>query len=367
MADSFKFLTAHSFKNDITADLISELAIGRDLMHEDVHAVNTILFSLRLNNQLPFDWTAQEDGFLSTHDKSIWLDYIIYRYKMRVYPKIKFVSDFPVYLLIEPVSTCNLRCTMCFQVDKTFTRKPYMGLMNIDLYKRLIDEAVAGGTRALTLASRGEPTLHPKLNEMLAYASGKFFELKLNTNATKLTDDISNAILDAGVDELVFSVDSEDPEIYEKIRVGAKFDVVLNNIKRFHELRSQRPHSQTHTRISGVKLHSDQDDEKFAAFWGSIVDHVGTTPCEERWDTYSNKPHPELVKPCEYLWERAYVWFNGVMNPCDVDYKSMLSTGNVHNSTIKEIWHGDAYTRLREFHIGGKRSEFNPCDRCGVC
>ena len=71
----------------------------------------------------------------------------------------KITFEVPLYLLIEPVSTCNLRCPFCFQVDKTFTRKPYMGTMNIDLFKKIIDEANEIGVGAITLASRGEPTL----------------------------------------------------------------------------------------------------------------------------------------------------------------------------------------------------------------
>ena len=30
---------------------------------------------------------------------------------------------------------------MCFQIDKSFTRKPYMGIMKWDLFKKVVDEA----------------------------------------------------------------------------------------------------------------------------------------------------------------------------------------------------------------------------------
>ena len=35
-------------------------------------------------------------------------------------------------------------------------------------------------------------------------------------------------------------------------------------------------------------------------------------------------------------------------NPCDVDYKSKLSTGNVENETIKNLWLSSKYQSLRE-------------------
>ena len=39
------------------------------------------------------------------------------------YVDLKYLQN-NLYLLIEPVSTCNLRCPFCFQTDKTFTKKP---------------------------------------------------------------------------------------------------------------------------------------------------------------------------------------------------------------------------------------------------
>ena len=70
----------------------------------------------------------------------------------------KINIGYPPHLLIEPVSTCNLRCPFCFQTDKTFTRKPFMGVMEFDFFKKIVDEADQLGIGAVTLASRGEPT-----------------------------------------------------------------------------------------------------------------------------------------------------------------------------------------------------------------
>ena len=84
---------------------------------------------------------------------------------------------------------------MCFQIDKSFTKKPFMGVMDLNFFKKIIDDCHNNGTKAITLASRGEPTLHPKLPEMLDYVSKKFLEIKLNTNATKLSEKLIRKIL----------------------------------------------------------------------------------------------------------------------------------------------------------------------------
>ena len=48
-----------------------------------------------------------------------------------------------------------------------------MGVMKWDLFQKVVDEANEIGVGSITLASRGEPTLHPELGKMLKYISQK--------------------------------------------------------------------------------------------------------------------------------------------------------------------------------------------------
>ena len=334
----------------------------------DKKIMDQILYQIKKTNNFPFKLNSQELLFLQKNSKDKWMDYLIYRYKFRTFPIEKIVSDFPLYVLIEPVSTCNLRCTMCFQIDKTFTKKPFMGTMNMDFFKNIIDDCYKNGTKAITLASRGEPTLHPKLGEMLEYASGKFYELKLNTNATKLNEKLIHNILSSGVNELVYSVDESEKDKFEKLRVNANFEEVLKNIMKFKEIREKHyKDSKTTTRISGVLVGDNQDVKKITSFWEQYVDHVVFVKCQNRWDTYNNNPDNE-VSPCNYLWERMYIWFDGIANPCDVDYKSYLKLGKLDytNNSIRDLWHSNEFKELRKKHLTKQRKSFNPCDRCGL-
>ena len=92
------------------------------------------------------------------------------------------------------------------------------------------------------------------------------------------------------------------------------------------------------------------------------ADEVVMKPAYPRWNTYLNDPEPDFIKPCGYLWERMYVWFDGKVNPCDADYKSYLSPGKLGNKSLKECW--EDLSKLRSIMIKGKRKEVNPCDRC---
>ena len=364
MDKNTSFLTKKDFDKNQIIKILSEQK--SQYVDFDKEIIEIIISNLK-NDQLQL-FSPQEIHFLENSDPSQWSKYLIFRYKFLEFPKKRIVSEFPNYLLIEPVSACNLRCVMCFQIDETFTKdQNFMGQMDIELFKKTIDEAFEGGTQAITLASRGEPTLHSKLGEMLEYCNGKFFELKLNTNATRLNEKLIHKILQNNVTDVVFSVDSYTKKEYESIRVRGIFDDVLNNIKKFKEIKEKSyPNSKCATRVSGVKFDSNQNQQKFKEFWEKYVDHVVMVEIENRWDTYHNPTDIAGTNPCDYLWERMYVWFDGICNPCDADYKSELAVGNITKNSLREIWHGEKYSKLRSLHLDSNRNLCYPCDRCPI-
>jgi radical SAM protein with 4Fe4S-binding SPASM domain len=347
---------------------IDEQIISKNLENEDLKIAKKIIQNLSKNLELPFPISNHEKFRIKKLSKKLdILKYLVFRYKFYISSTEKLAFDYPTYLLIELVSACNLRCPMCFQSDKTFTKKPYMGFMNFDLFKRIIDEANIANIGAITLASRGEPMMHPKFPEVLKYCSDKdnIFEIKLNTNGTYLNEINGRAIYENKVDIIVISADHYEKNLYEKYRLNAKFEDVVERVKNFYKLRSEYPNSKIEIRISGVNVSGDINEEKFRDFWIQFSDNVSIGDPIERWDTYNNKKG-RINSACPKLWDRMYIWFDGKVNPCDEDYKSYLSYGQVGEKTIKEIWNSESLKSLRHAHVNGKRLDIVPCDRCGV-
>ena len=363
MRDNITFLTAKPLNKPLLLDVLKKSKIKNN---EDNKIFEMIIHDFSNNDFTLIN--TQENFFLNLHSHELWAPYLIFRYKFKNYPKLRIVTDFPIYLLIEPISACNLRCIMCFQIDETFNKsQEFMGKMDLELFYKIIDQAYEGGTKALTLASRGEPTLHPQLGDMLDYCKDKFFELKINTNATRLNEKLIHRILQSDVTDMVFSVDSYQKDEYESIRVKGIFEDVLDNIIKFKEIREKEyPDSKCTTRISGVKVNKEQDPIKFKEFWEKYVDHVVMVEMENRWDTYHNSKDIAGSGSCEYLWERMYIWYDGICNPCDIDYKSELAVGSIKENSIKDIWKGEKYQTIRELHLNGNRNSCYPCDRCPV-
>ena len=309
--------------------------------------------------------TDQEVYWLRRNNRNLWEEYLNFRLLFKLYKSKKVIAEAPLYLLIEPTSVCNLSCPMCFQSDTTFIQKPYMGMMDFELFKQAVDEAAIIGVKAITLASRGEPTLHPKFCEMLEYLKDKFLDIKVNTNGTKISDKIARTIIECGVNEVVFSIDAAEKEIFEELRLGAKFGEVIANVQKFAKIRGEYQNHKTLMRISGVKVNEKQNWQKFVDFWGPHFDQVGWVPAQKRWDTYNNEKNP-ITNPCTFLFERIYLWHDGRTNPCDVDYKSLLSPGKFPEKSLKDLWNSGKYAELRKTHLNLLRSEVTPCDRCGV-
>ena len=292
--------------------------------------------------------------------------YLVHRYRYDVFPITHEVDGYPPCVQIEPTSICNFRCVFCFQTDPLLTQRKegHMGQMPVELFKEVIDQ-IEGKVEFVTLASRGEPLLTKGIEEMLAYASGKFLGFKINTNATFLDERRAHAILEAEPNTLVFSADAADSETYSQLRVNGDFEKVMGNIRRFREIRERDyPQSRTITRVSGVAFDDDrQDHETIQGFWQEYVDQTAFVAYNPWENAYDNAPNG-IEDPCSDLWRRTFIWWDGRVNPCDVDYRSFLSPGNISSESVGNVWTGQGYSRLRELHLERQRQTVNPCRGC---
>jgi len=293
--------------------------------------------------------------------------YLFHRYRYDVFPLEQKLDNFPPYLQIEPSSICNYRCVFCYQTDASFTEKSagHMGTMTFDFFKEVVDQAV-GQVEFISLASRGEPLVCKDIGKMLEYTNGKFLGLKINTNASLLNEKHVHTILSGGVKTVVFSADAATEPLYSQLRVNGSLDKVAKNIELFQNIREkQYKDLKVLTRVSGVRMDDRQDMTDMGSFWGNLVDQIAFVKYNPWENVYETKPNL-METPCSDLWRRTFVWFDGRMNPCDTDYKSVLAVGNVREKSISELWLSPRYQGLRRAHVERKRQGVEPCRRCSV-
>lgn len=293
--------------------------------------------------------------------------YLFYRFRYDVFPAKKELDALPPCVQIEPTSVCNYRCVFCYQTDdKLQDRKAgHKGRMSLDMFKQVVDQ-IEGEVEAVTLASRGEPLLAKDIVGMLEYIAGKFLGLKVNTNAWYLNEEKAHALLSADPGTIVFSADAADEELYAKLRVNGRLDKVLENVEMFSEIKAKHyPNSRTITRVSGVKFSEQQDFATIEGFWRDYVDQVAFVDYNP-WVSVYDAEATDVSEACSDLWRRTFVWWDGRVNPCDVDYLSSLAAGNILETSLSDIWTGEAYTRLREQHLAGARANLMPCRNCSL-
>ena len=335
--------------------------------NEIINYVKKDLFYPSNNGKVKFTLTPNVIKEIQTiNDEKIPL-YLVHRYRYEIYPQIKKFDDYPPYLQIEPTSICNYRCVFCYQTDNKFNKRSngYMGHMSYKTFKLLIDQA-EGNIEFISLASRGEPLLCPDIKKMLKYTTNKFLNLKINTNASLLDEEMAHSILNSGVKTLVFSADAADSKLYSKLRVNGKLEKIIKNIKQFNKIKNKHySNSKIITRVSGVKVNSKQKLDDMEKYWGDLVDQVAFVNYVP-WENVYQQSNTFIDKPCSDLWRRMFVWWDGKINPCDVDYKSELALGEMKNKNISKLWKSQKYNFIRQQHEKKLRSKISPCNKCNV-
>jgi radical SAM protein with 4Fe4S-binding SPASM domain len=318
-------------------------------------------------NSVKFKITPNVEKEIELLDYKDLLKFLVHRYRYEIYPQNLQRDDYPPYLQIEPTSFCNYRCVFCFQSNPNFSGKKngFMGHMTFETFREVVDQSV-NNIEFISLASRGEPLICNDIEKMLAYTRGKFLNLKINTNASVLTESKIHSILQSGIKTIVFSADAADKKLYEQLRVNGSFEKIIKNIKLFKKIREKHyPNAKIISRVSGVKVNQSQNFEEMKNFWNEVVDQVAFVDYCPWEDVYSSKKN-ELKKPCTELWRRMYIWWDGVANPCEVDFKSSLSIGTIHQNNIRDLWTGKMYENLRKKHQSKLRRKLEPCNKCVV-
>jgi radical SAM protein with 4Fe4S-binding SPASM domain len=162
-------------------------------------------------------------------------------------------APLPRFLQIEPVGQCNLRCRMCpIQFRTDGSPGGPVAFMSYETYCGLVD-----GFPALTelhLQGLGEPLMHPRFFDMVRYAAARAIEVSTNTNMTVLSERRAEECVTSGLARVHVSLDGASPETYEYIRVRARFDRVMRNLRRLSDTKARLAGATPEIRLVAVAM-----------------------------------------------------------------------------------------------------------------
>lgn len=279
---------------------------------------------------------------------------------------------FPRYIEVETVNVCNARCPMCTIDDWERGSKP----ISDEIFKKVADEIIANADQVnrVSLYRDGEPLIDKKMPDRIAtLKQGGVKNVGISTNVSLLTEQKAKDLLNAGIDTIIFSIDSLQKEIYESIRVRLKFEQVLENALRFIELRNQiRP--QTKIWIRMIRQESNKNEwPEYEKFWRSKVaphDRVyfhnifNWGGQLDNFKAISSSFEPNL--PCVALWSLFVIFSNGDVPLCNVDYNNKFPTGSILTHSIQELWQSKIMNERRVMHLTGQKSCISICQNCNV-
>lgn len=175
------------------------------------------------------------------------------------------MTYFPSHLQIEVVAgICSADCIMC-----TIKECPRKGILSMTDYTAMLKkfENHTDKLQYLTLHGMGEPLLDKTLPDKIALAKDKGFPgVGFATNATHLTPEKTEALLDSGLNTIIFSLDGVTKQTHENIRRGVNFDQVLQNVLYFIERRNSWGKTKVILRM--IRQESNEHEwESYKNFW----------------------------------------------------------------------------------------------------
>lgn len=286
-----------------------------------------------------------------------------YRKQWELATKMEILTEVPLHIDIELTNKCNLDCKMCWQNEEMTYSK---GNMDFTLFKKIIDESVISGVKAIKLQSRGESTIYPKLFDAIKYAKKKgIMDIQITTNATMFKSSNNNDFLTSGLDLLIISIDNDHIESYNRLNKDKNYEEVVQNILNLLIERDNRKLKSPQIRLQITSATTDINPlvAKYKESFEKYVDYFTIDPYFLLSDNDGIVTNPRTT-PCPYPWQRLVINYDGKVTVCCRDFNCSMIMGDIKNETLSQIWNSDKFNNFRELHSLGRRAEIDFCRIC---
>ena len=228
--------------------------------------------------------------------------------------------------------------------------------MTLETARLLADQiAETGWNSRIELAMHGEPTMNPQWLDIV-----KIFGDKLNNQILMTTNGVGlvktptetiNKYFSAG--GRILAIDAyESVNFARKIRERVEtLDLICHDVYEYPTEKEGNPHRRSRTTyLSFVKDISISTKGTHA----NLQNHAGSAG--ELVTKTDNKP---CVKPFREMGVNS----DGSIDICCNDWLGEMQVGNIHDTTISEIWHSDEFYAMRRMLMSRDRI-YRPCLGC---
>lgn len=280
----------------------------------------------------------------------------------------------PQELHFESSSICNGRCVTCPREGMK-----RQGNMTREIFVKGVDEAAEAGW-ALSYFHyhlNGEP-LFLDIDELVWRINYSREKLPGNpclcffTNASLLTSEKSEKILNSKLDKIVFSVDGGNKEAFERCRPGLKWEDVVGNIREFMRLkRLMKSNISTQTALVPSIYNESSLREYYPLFQSMGIDDVGGSGVQNIGgliDSNKMKLAGQYTKgnvksACWRVFNDLSVMSDGQACICCQDVLGSEVVGDLNKQSIVEIWQ-NGMKKVQDIHLAMEQDEIKFCANC---
>lgn len=286
--------------------------------------------------------------------------------------RLSETPPFPKSAKVEVTSRCDFKCFFC---EHTFSEEKHADIDPKLLY-RILEEMAEAGVEEVGLFWIGESLLVKRLPEYVAYAKSLGFRnVYLTTNGRLAKPARMEALIDAGLDSIKFSVSGSNRKNYIAVTGVDAFRQVMDNIKHAWEYRGDR-------KKPGIYASSYYDvanPAEFEAIKALVTPYVDehyplrlygsrratTEDAQTRVIAMPNDARRKLQEmlPCWSLFTLPHITHDGFMSACFCDPRKDLFMADLKQMSFKEAWHSEKFRALRRAHLN-RDVTGTPCEHC---
>lgn len=263
---------------------------------------------------------------------------------------------FPAVVLLDTVSYCNLRCSMCFHQHMERPK----GFMPWPLFTKCIDEIAAVRKDArVWMVFFGEPFIRrrytPTIFDMIAYAKERgLTDVVVNSNGNLLDEATARSCITSGLDAIYIGIDAFSEETYAKVRVGGNYVRTVANVERLLELKRELGVAHPEVFVQFVEMDINAHEKNgFIDYWQARGATVKIRP-KVSWAGKVDAPNLSLTNeerwPCYWAMQTMSITDRGKVVTCAVDLDARFVAGDVNETSMQSVWLGEL-KRLRQAHI----------------
>lgn len=150
-----------------------------------------------------------------------------------LYARFPRLTPYPKAIEVEVTTRCHLKCTIC---EHTYWNEKGRD-MSFEEFKHIVDQFPK--LKWMGITGIGSSFLNKDYLKMLRYLKSRSVYVELFDTFTQIDAKVAEELVEIGVDKICLSMDAATKETYEKIRVGASFGKVLDNVRTLIRLKEQ--------------------------------------------------------------------------------------------------------------------------------